>query len=89
MDWASSAAVVPSASSRVEPSGRPTEMTPGIVHPFFQPEPTGIAGLDRCTRPLHPISASVHPAGPLGLVVGCEAATEQGSGYGREHRARA
>ena len=35
MDWASSAAVVPSASSRVEPSGRPTEMTPGIVHPFL------------------------------------------------------
>ncbi len=35
MDWASSRPVVPSASSRVEPSGRPTEMTPGIVRPFL------------------------------------------------------
>ena len=35
MERASSSAVVPSASSRVEPSGRPTEMTPGIVHPFL------------------------------------------------------
>ena len=32
--WANSAAVVPSASSRIEPSGSRTEMTPAIVQPF-------------------------------------------------------
>src|SRR5580704_16107206 len=35
MEWASSAAVVPSVSSRCEPSGRSTEMTPAIVHPYL------------------------------------------------------
>ena len=34
MECASSAAVVPSVSSREEPSGRRTEMRPAIVHPF-------------------------------------------------------
>ena len=43
MDWASSMPVVPSASSRVEPSGRPTEMTPGIVHPFLLSRPSALA----------------------------------------------
>src|ERR1700733_8388244 len=35
IDWANSAAVVPSASSRFEPSGSRTEMTPAIVQPFL------------------------------------------------------
>src|SRR5580700_8331938 len=39
-------AVVPSASSLTEPSGRPTEMTPGIVHPFVQPETRATPGPD-------------------------------------------
>ena len=60
MDWASSAAVVPSASSRVEPSGRPTEMTPGIVHPFLlsrriAPGPDTVRGAPRVLdRPCGP-----------------------------------
>ncbi len=35
MEWANSAAVVPSASSRCDPSGSRTEMTPAIVQPFL------------------------------------------------------
>ena len=74
MDWASSAAVVPSASSRCEPSGSRTEMTPAIVHPFLLPAGGSLLVrtpfvvsprvLDRPSRPAPVPGPSVRAATP-------------------------